>query len=132
MPIKPKYAVLIQRGLKRVEYRRRLPARPFSWLIVYSSSPTQRVVAIAKVTGTVEGSRRQVWDETGSRGGVSRREFDNYFAGAKRCGYICLGEITPINPVRPTLGARGFKIPQSFSYVGPAFVRKLYDHGTTS
>lgn len=90
------------------------------------------MVAIAKVTGTVEGSREQVWNDTSTHGGISRREFDDYFAGAKRCGYICLGEVTVINPIRPTLGAPDFTVPQSFRYVGPAFVRKLYDRGTTS
>jgi predicted transcriptional regulator len=49
LSIKPKYADLILAGSKRVEFRRSWAAQDVSMIVLYSSSPIQKIVGTVEV-----------------------------------------------------------------------------------
>ena len=69
LSVKPKFANLIVEGCKLVELRRSIPARPVGTIAIYSSSPTQCIVALADVRKTIEASPSKLWVIAKEHGG---------------------------------------------------------------
>jgi predicted transcriptional regulator len=120
--IKPRYIAQIIRGTKTVELRRTLPRLAVGdGVLVYESSPTRAIVVTAVVAGVVSGSPGELWDDIGRDTGLSRAEYDHYFAGAKQAVAIHLEQVSPIaKPISlATLRKRWswLQPPQSFRYV---------------
>ena len=53
LSIKPKYADLILTGSKQVEFRRSWAAQDVGLIVLYSSSPIQKIVGIVEVDSVV-------------------------------------------------------------------------------
>lgn len=83
--IRPVYLVMFFDGRKRFEFRTRRPSvEPGDVVLLYETSPTSAIVATA-VVGTVhDGTPARVWELAGERGGITRTEFDRYFANRDR------------------------------------------------
>jgi predicted transcriptional regulator len=96
MSIHPRHAEQILSGLKQVEFRRKSPKRPVKHMIVYATSPIQRVVGFARVLTVVKGSLESLWSQFGSVGGITRAEFDAYFAGLDEGSVLVLSEATTL------------------------------------
>ena len=128
--IKPKYAERILSGKKRHEFRRVPMRRDVEHIVIYSSSPQKRIVAIATVKEVRTAAPSVLWDETKAHAGIVRKEFREYFSGARRGFAISLEEITPL-PVALDPGRirDRFTIPQSFSYVDSDFFRQVLEKG---
>ena len=59
MSIKPEYANKIFSGIKRYEFRKRIPKQPYERVYVYSSSPVKKIIIQAGGKGTrLEGLTR--------------------------------------------------------------------------
>lgn len=127
LSVKPKYSDLILTGQKRVEFRRTWAADEVGLIAVYSSSPSQRIVALVDVDEVVCDSPAKLWNHCTSRGGaLTRREFLDYFDG-KSLGYaVLLGEVRKLkNPLDPHGVFSEFSAPQSFRYLTTAEMKKL-------
>jgi predicted transcriptional regulator len=125
--IKPRYADLILEGSKRVELRRTIPAQRVGIIAIYSSSPVQSIVALAKVKETIEASPTKLWaisKENG--GGLTKAELLEYF-NLKKTGYALILENVRIfaKPVSPATVFKKFTAPQSFKYLLPNELLKL-------
>lgn len=86
LAIKPRYAEAILEGVKRLELRRRAPdprACRGLTVVLYASQPACAVVGVCEVVGVRTLSPGALWTRGGARAlaGVSRRDFDAYFAG---------------------------------------------------
>ena len=82
--IKPRYAELIERGEKRVEFRRRFPKGLLTaQAIFYVSVPARRLALVARIACVRRGSPRELWRQFADVAGADRAEFDRYFAGAR-------------------------------------------------
>lgn len=117
LAIRPRHAEAILAGTKGFEFRRVLPARPVRRLVLYASAPVMAVVGEADAWGTVRGAKDEVWAECGAAAGITREEFDAYFAGRPGASAIRLGPATRYAEPRPLVGYGLRRPPQSFAYL---------------
>jgi predicted transcriptional regulator len=118
MSIKPRYAELIERGEKRVEFRRRFPGR---WLggraLFYVTSPVRALAMEARIARVRRASPGELWREFADQSGGTRREFEAYFSGARAGVALVLDGVKPLACAMalddPKLRALGFRPPQS-------------------
>ncbi len=119
LSIKPKYADLILVGSKRVEFRRSWAAQNVSVIVLYASSPIQKIVGVVEVDNVVVASPTLLWKTcTEKGGGLTRRELRSYFAGKSRGVAVLLGKVfKPMKDVEPKEIIANFVPPQSFRYL---------------
>ncbi|CAN5903732.1 ASCH domain protein [soil metagenome] len=119
LSVKPRFADLIVAGSKLVELRRAIPAQPVDAIVIYSSSPIQALVAIARVKEIVEATPSKLWTIANNNGGgVTKTELLAYFEG-KKTGFALMLENIRIfeKPVSPKRIFKLFTPPQSFKYL---------------
>lgn len=126
LPIRPKFANAIMDGTKRVEFRKVKFQRHVRHVIVYASSPVQRIIGYFSVAGIDEGSPTALWRKYQDVGGIAEAEFRDYYRSADSGIAINVGEVKPLK--RPmTLGSlkRNLTAPQSFAYLDAGVMVKL-------
>src|SRR4051812_25136463 len=122
LSLRPRYADLLLEGSKTVELRRVKPAASEgSTVLLYASSPTMTLVGRAEVAKIHVASLNEIWREHGDRTGITRKEYDCYFAGIDRAVAIELKQIRRLERPRPLDDLRrrlaGFRPPQSYRYL---------------
>lgn len=127
LSIKPKYADLILSGSKRVEFRRSWAAQDVSMIVLYSSSPVQKIVGMVEVDDVLVASPTSLWSTcTANNGGLTRDELRTYFAGKSAGVAVLLGKVhKPQRPVAPSEAIGNFVPPQSFRYLDTKEYAKL-------
>jgi predicted transcriptional regulator len=84
MSIRPRFADQILRGVKRFELRRRpLRVQPGAVVVVYASASIRAVIGAFVVDGILTKSVPTLWDELSGQLGVTKDEYDSYFAGTQ-------------------------------------------------
>jgi len=106
-------------GQKRVEFRRTWAANQVGLIVIYSSSPIQRIVATIGVDEVVSASPSKLWSYCGSHGGgLTRRELFKYFDGKAQGYAVLLREVRVLHkPIEPQCLFEPFTAPQSFRYL---------------
>lgn len=127
LSIKPKYADLILAGTKKVELRRSWPSNDIGVMVLYSSSPVQRLVGIAYVDRVNETDVSGLWQLARDfGGGVSHDELVEYFSGKKTAfGIMIKNSKTAQCPADPKELFSDFCPPQSFQYLTPEEFQKV-------
>lgn len=118
--IHPNYAEKILSGEKRVEFRRSWAAKQVDFLVIYATSPVQRIVAVAQLGQVMRGTRTQLWElARNGGGGISRRKLFAYMEGKKQgVALELLQTINIVEGISPqTLFGNEFRPPQSFRYL---------------
>ena len=123
--IKPRYAELIERGEKRVEFRRRFPSH---WsagrAFFYVTLPVRALALSARISAVTRADPAQLWAQFGHQSGATRIEFDDYFAGAHRGVALVLEDVHRLAPVialdDPRLQELNFRPPQSLTVLPAA------------
>lgn len=125
LSIKPEFADRILTGEKQYEFRKSSFRDPdqIDNIIMYSSSPVQRIVGIFTISEVYEQHPETLWENYGSESGIGTKErFLRYFDG-KESGFAM--EIEQVHklgePIDPTLHIEGFRPPVSFQYVNGEF-----------
>src|SRR4051812_28659243 len=120
--LRPRFASLVLSGEKSVELRRTIPDVECGALVlIYESSPTRRLAGMGRIGAIDVGDPKRIWNANGAATGLTRAEFDVYFAGTDRAVAITLEAAQPL--VQPLsleeLRRRwtGFRPPQSFRYL---------------
>lgn len=117
LPIKEEYAHGILVGDKLYEYRRRIPSRPVSQIVIYETAPMSRVVGTVDVCGVLEGDPGDLYEMTSYGAGISREDYDEYFRGCEKAYAFELGAHVMFDCC-PSVERYGLKgAPQSFAYV---------------
>lgn len=127
--IQPQHVEKILSGEKVLEFRRMWAANPVDTLVIYSSSPEQRIVAIARISALHHESPTALWQLARIKGGgITRRQLYSYFHG-KRQGYaIELSEVVKSNSgIDPKQLFATFRPPQSFNYMAVEDYAKVID-----
>ena len=127
LSVKPKFADLIVDGSKLVELRRTVPVQTVGTIAIYSSSPTQAIVALADVKEIIEASPTKLWAiAKDNGGGLTRPELMAYF-DSKKTGFAIMLQNVRVygEPVKPTKVFKSFSAPQSFRYLNPKELKKL-------
>jgi predicted transcriptional regulator len=122
LSIQPEYANKIFDGSKKVELRRMRPKlERGDWVLVYVSTPVKALMGAFQVERMVEAKPRRLWSEVRHEAGVTRREFESYYAGASMAYGIHLGKTERFSEPIELSDLRelwsGFHPPQSFRYL---------------
>lgn len=85
LSIKPEFADQIFAGTKRYEFRRAVFKREgVDGVLVYASSPVQRVIGEFQIEEIIDDDIESVWRRTRKYAGISRDYFMSYFEGRDR------------------------------------------------
>lgn len=119
LSVKPQFAEAILAGTKKFEFRRAIFRSPnVETVVLYASSPVQRVVGEFRVADILSLAPPELWARTHRWSGIDRSYFDEYFS--KRDLGFALKVASPRSYGRPLSLLRHFGIthpPQSFCYL---------------
>jgi len=122
LSIHPRHAEKILDGTKTVELRRVLPRIGKGDLVfVYASSPVKALIGAFKVDRVVTDRPRQLWEIVQEKAGITRKEFDTYYAGASEgygiffSGFLSLNRLLKLETLRQEWP--GFHPPQGYCYL---------------
>ncbi len=90
--IKPKFVTRILEGRKYYEFRKKFPLHADRF-VFYATSPVKKIVAIAERTHLLIGDLEYLWEETKEVAGISREEFEGYYAGSTHGVAVGLTEV---------------------------------------
>lgn len=118
LPIKPKYAEKILDGNKWFEYRRKLPNRHVSKIVIYETAPVKKIVGEVNVIKVMKYSPYELYDITKDHSGISLEDYIEYFNGVDVAYAYVLSKPTRF-PEPIGIEQYGLKgVPQSYVYLG--------------
>jgi len=128
LSIHPQHADAILEGRKRYEFRR-VPPRDVTKLIIYATSPVQRIVGYADVNSVLSGEPEALWKRCAKGAGIPYDFFKSYFAGRDEAFAIEVSRAARLrHPVE--VGFLGdFAVPQSYRYLDGAKFNRLLARG---
>ena len=104
LSIKPEYASAIAKGIKKVEFRKRIFSETVERAFVYSSSPVKKIIGSFLVSHIEKGIPDYIWEKYSKCGSISRDKFFDYFLGVGT-------ENIPINSIlREFVGGSCFQV----------------------
>ncbi len=127
--IQPRYAEKIFMGVKTVEFRRVFPHVVHGrYMFVYISSPIKAISGFCEVANIFLGDIDDLWNRYKLSGGISEKEFSQYFRGKDR-GYCVeiasahvLDKPIKLQNIRADYSAseipHQFTPPQNYCYIG--------------
>lgn len=119
--IHPEFIEKILKGEKVFEFRKSLPSQLPTHLVIYATTPVQKVVAVVDVEGVLSGAPSRIWRQAGKGGGISRSYFRQYFAGRKSAQAIQLGLVFKMKqPLCLESINSNLVAPQSYRFLGNA------------
>lgn len=118
--IHPEHVAKILSGQKRIEFRRAWAARPVTQIVIYSTAPEQRLVAVAAVRQTVRDTPAVLWTYALPHGpGLTREHLLKYLTGKETGVALHLAAIRRFKKplLLEKLLPRSARPPQSFRYL---------------
>lgn len=119
LSIKPHYANKIFNKNKAYEYRRVIfKNKDIKKIIVYSSSPEQKVIGEFEIQEIISGCPKIIWEKTKHQSGITEDEFLSYSNNTKEIHAIKIKKA--IRYKKPLSLIENFKVkfpPQSFVYL---------------
>ncbi len=92
--VEHRYVMRMLSGLKKVELRRRAPrVQRGTTVWIYSKSPQAVVTAVARIGDVFSAAPVALWGKCSGIAGISKQDFDAYFAGATLGWAIYLEEV---------------------------------------
>jgi predicted transcriptional regulator len=122
LSVRPQYAEMIFDGTKTVELRRaRLKQIGKGTLaLIYIPAPVKCLAGAFRIEHVVESPLDELWEKVRTRAGVTREEYDAYFAGTSEGVAIFFSEvwqlIEPVELQAIREHVAGFHPPQGFRY----------------
>lgn len=118
LPIQPRFARSIMTGEKKVEFRKVRFRNQVSHIVVYSSSPIQKILGYFEVSYVDENSPKELWARYNAEAGMFQDEFEAYYASSTLGIAIGIGNIYPLrNPVPLRRLDESLTAPQGFVYL---------------
>lgn len=132
LSIQPTYVEKIFAGTKTVELRKRRPNVEIgSRVIIYSTMPRCEIVGAATIGEISVSTPAKMWKEHRLKCGVTKQQFDSYFAGSEQAVGIHLCEPILFKNAFPLTFLRsiwpGFHPPQQFQYLAPPKLETLFN-----
>ena len=120
MSIRPNFCKLIFDGQKVYEYRKRVFMRnDIDKVYVYASKPICKIVGYFTIKRIICDRPSMVWDMTHKDGGITKKQFNDYFNGCKVAHAIKIEDVVKLDtPIDPKDIIQGFTAPQNFMYLG--------------
>lgn len=118
LPIKPVYVEKILSGEKKVEFRKVNFKKNISKLVIYSSSPVKKVVAICDIKQIKEFAPSTTWLKYKEVSGISRKDFFEYYQNKSRAVSIEICSVKVLSqPLSLELVIDCCHVPQSYQYL---------------
>lgn len=117
LSIKPEYANRIFDGQKQYEYRKRIPKKEVSKIVVYSSAPEQAVIGEIEVIKTLKMKPTPLWNSTKANAGISRSKYRKYFSGCTMAYAFVIGSFEKYPTSKSLADYNIQSAPQSFVYL---------------
>jgi predicted transcriptional regulator len=122
LSIRPEHANKIFSGSKKVELRRVKPKlSKADTVLVYVSSPVKALVGGFEVDEVIEGSPDEIWCQVEKVAGISKDEFQKYFAGTNKAFAIMINKTwnlgAPLSLLELKAKWLNFHPPQSYRYI---------------
>ena len=134
LSVKPKYANEIVSGRKKYEFRKSIFKREnIKQMIIYSSSPVKKIVAIVDIDGILSDSPQKLWEQCYEEAGMSECDFFSYFKNSDIGYAIKISNVQEFSiPVDPYHLNENFKPPQSFYYPPMSFLQTFLNYQNTN
>jgi len=118
MPIQPRYAEAILNGEKTVEFRRRTFGDHVRFVLIYASSPVQKVVGFFEIDEICRTSPSEAWKLFQNLGSIDEQSFLDYYNGTNEANAIKIKKVKQFqNPLELNQINQKFLPPQSYRYV---------------
>lgn len=126
LPIRPRFAEAILRGEKKVEFRRKTFGDKVKYVVIYVSSPVQKVVGFFEVDKIFRTSPSEAWELFQDVGSINEDEFAEYYRGTDQAASITIKNVKQFrSPIEVSQINNSFLPPQSYRYVSTAEFEKL-------
>ncbi len=118
LPFQPRYAHLIMKGKKKIEFRKVRFRNELSHVVMYISNPVRKVFGYFDVSHIDEGSPKKLWARYSVRGGILKEEFQAYYGSSCRGIAIGIGKVHILqNPIPLKTLSKSLSAPQGFAYL---------------
>lgn len=117
LSIKPKYVDEIIAGKKRYEFRKFHCRAGIDTIIIYATAPVKKVVAEVSLLDIIEDDVGVVWKLTRFAGGISHKDYREYYKNRKTATAYHLGDVIPYDDPLDLSDFGLHYAPQSFAYV---------------
>lgn len=119
MSIRPYFCQLILDGQKRYEYRKRVfTMMDVDKVYIYASKPISKIVGCFTIKRIISDTPSMIWSQTHEQGGISKKQFLDYFKGHSVAHAIEIHEVVELDiPINPKEVIQGFTAPQNYCYV---------------
>lgn len=117
--IRPTFCKLIFGGQKRYEYRKRVfKHSDVDMVYIYASKPISKIVGYFTIKRIIDDTPSNVWNMTHEHGGITKKQFFDYFKGHSVAHAIEIHEVVELDiPINPKEVIQGFTAPQNYCYV---------------
>jgi len=113
-------------GNKVFEYRKVIPSKDVSHLVLYCTAPVKKIVAVVEVVDCLVGAPSRIWTQTAYGSGISRQFFREYFSGQRSASAFVLGNVYALTTPMELSELTGQKTPpQSFYYLDHADIELI-------
>ena len=118
LSINPRYAHAFFSGEKTVEFRRNGTPVDITHIVVYSTSPDQKILGYCEVRDCVIAPPQILWRDFGKHGFINQDDFFSYYEGYPigKC-YLLKNPLMFLRPLPLTKCQSFSRSPQSFAYV---------------
>lgn len=118
LSIKPEFAHKIFEGSKKFEFRKQVfKDTSVKKVIVYSSSPEQKVIGEFEIETILSDTPNNIWIQTKLYSGISQEFFDEYFKGRDNAYAIKVASTKRYRKEKSLADYNVQSAPQSFAYV---------------
>ncbi|MCY4263064.1 MAG: AAA family ATPase [Candidatus Dadabacteria bacterium] len=125
--IHPEHIDNIMSGKKVFEYRKILPRRDISFLVLYCTAPVKKILAVAEVVDRVTGLSEYVWNATSLGSGISHCAYRDYYSARRHASYFVLGNVYKITDPMSLSDLSGNRTPpRSFYYLSNVDMKVIF------
>jgi predicted transcriptional regulator len=118
LSIKPEFAHKIFEGSKKFEFRKQVfKDASVKKVIVYSSSPEQKVIGEFEIETILSDTPNNIWIQTKLYSGISQEFYDEYFKGRDNAYAIKVASTKRYRKEKSLADYNVQSAPQSFAYV---------------
>ena len=118
LSIKPEFAHKIFEGSKKFEFRKQVfKDASVKKVIVYSSSPEQKVIGEFEIETILSDTPNNIWIQTKLYSGISQEFYDEYFKGRDNAYAIKVASTKRYRKKKSLADYNVQSAPQSFAYV---------------
>jgi predicted transcriptional regulator len=117
--IRPNFCHLIFDGKKIYEYRKKVFTRSdVDKVYIYATKPICKIIGCFAIDNIITDTPSKVWLMTHEHGGITRKQFNDYFNGCNVAHAIKIKNLERYDiPIDPKTVIKDFTAPQNFIYV---------------